>query len=77
MNNIRTMNNKVSTNNKNDNISNNGNDNNITSFNSCKQCFFISCLKVFKLMFLFIEFGNLFLTEGATYERLFCHMLVF
>ena len=60
-----------------DNSNNNNYDNNnIKSLILANNFFFTSCLNLFKLMFLFIELGNLFQTEGPIYERLFCPMVV-
>ena len=72
------MNNKCNSKNNSDkSVNNNDKDsNNITFLILENNIFFTSCLKVFKLMFLFIELGNLFQTEGPIYERLFCPMVV-
>ena len=70
------MNNNYNSKNKSDkSINNNDNDNNST-FLILVNNVFTSCLNEFKLMFLFIEFGNLFQTEGPIYERFFCPMVV-
>ena len=52
-----------SNNNNDKSINNNYNGNNIASL-ILAISFFTSCFNVFKLMFLFIELGNLFHTEG-------------
>ena len=81
-------NNNDNNNNNNNNDSNNHNNNNNSNNNSnsnksnnnlilnSHKCFFISCLNLFKVMFLFIELGNLLQTEGPICERLFYAMLV-
>ena len=63
------MNNNYNSNNNNGE-SINDNDNNITSI-ILVNVFFTSCLNVFKLMFLFIELGSFFQTQGSIYERFF------
>ena len=58
--------------NNNDKIINNDvNDNNdIKSLVFVNNVFFGSCLNVLRLMFLFVEFGNLFQTNSLIYEKL-------
>ena len=65
-----------SINNNDKSINNDDNDNNNITFH-VNNYFFTSCLNLFKLIFLFIELGNLFQTEGPIYARRFCSMLVF
>ena len=67
--------NKENNSDKSTNNNDNGN-NSITSLILVNNVFFTSCLNGFKLMFLFIELGNLLQTEGPIYERLFCPMVV-
>ena len=70
-------NNNNNINDDNNNKNNNDNNNNIKIL-ILVNIFFTSCLNLIKLMFLFIELGNLFQTEdGLIYERLFCPMVVY
>ena len=57
-----------------DDITDNNNNSNIKATKIMNNMIIVIktlCLKVFELMFLFIESNNLFHTEGLTYERLF------
>ena len=71
-------NNNNNINDDNNNNNNNDNNNNIKILILVNNVFFTSFLNLIKLMFLFIELGNLFQTEdGLIYERLFCPMVVY
>ena len=77
------MNNKDNKDSKDNNINNNDNDdskldndNNLSSLILLDNVFYIM-LNVFKQLFLFIGSGNLFHTDGQTYERHFCPHFTF